>query len=347
MRTPGYHGRYLRIDLSTRTWRYCDWPAGVLRQFLGGVGLGTWLLLSESRPRQDPLSAEAPVAIVFSPLVGSPLTTSAKFAVVSQSPLTDRINDSLSSSHFAIAGKKTGCDALLITGQSPVPVALRIQPDRVDFLDAAAWWGLSAQETGDAFRSEQGNGFRVAAIGVAGENLVRYATVSHDGRHAGRGGTGAVWGAKRLKAIGVQGDRLTDYAQPRELMSYAKRLSQKSFGPETAKYRELGTVSNLLTFNRLGTLPTRNFQQGEFESAQSLALENHAADLPRTRTSCAACTIGCEHLFVPAGRQSGVRMEYESLFALGSLCGIADPQIALQAVSLCDEYGLDTISTGG
>ncbi|MGQ0634003.1 MAG: aldehyde ferredoxin oxidoreductase family protein [Planctomycetaceae bacterium] len=360
--TPGYHGRYLLIDLARNETEPVPLEASTLRRYIGGSGLGTWLLHQHSRDRQDPLSPEAPLAFVFSPLVGSPLTTSAKFAVMCQSPLTGRINDSLSSSHFAIAGKKTGYDALVIVGSAARWTYLVVEPLGVTFGDATALAGLPSSAAAASLTEQLGTGFRIAAIGPAGENLVRYATVSHDGRHAGRGGTGAVMGAKRLKAVAVRGDRLTDYAHPTELATYSKELSRKSFGPATAKYRELGTASNLLTFNRLGTLPTRNFQAGEFAGAPSLAPESLARDRDRTRASCAACTIGCEHIFPLVGKAfqsgsgnsqqprtadvQGVRMEYENLFALGPLCGIDDAQTVLAASAACDRLGIDTISAG-
>lgn len=353
---PGYHGQYLRIDLSSRQVETRPLPADVLRQFVGGSGLGTWLLLTEGAAGVDPLSPDAPLAFVFSPLVGSPLTTSAKFAVMAKSPLTQRINDSLSSSHFAIAGKKTGHDAIVITGAANGPTCLVIDESGVRFESAAEVWGQASRPAGERLCQQFGAKYRIAAIGPAGENLVRFATISHDGRHAGRGGLGAVMGSKRLKAIAVWGERQVEFADPDGLVAYARDLSKKSFGPATEKYRELGTVSNLLVFNRLGTLPTRNFQSGTFESAASIAPEQLDRDRSRTRTSCAACTIGCEHIFPMVGNglsaggtgiATGVRLEYESLFALGSLCGISDPRVVLQAAALCDELGLDTISTGG
>lgn len=343
----GYHGQYLQIDLTTGKAIPRPLPEQVLRDYIGGSGLGTWLLNHTCQPRQLPLAPSSPLIFVFSPLVGSPLTTSAKFAVVGHSPLTSRINDSLSSSHFAIAGKKTGSDAFVITGQAPEWSMLVIDGENVSLRPSPQLTGKTSRETTELLRVELGLGFRMAAIGPAGENLVSYATISHEGRHAGRGGMGALMGSKRLKAIAVRGQKPTPYARHDELIEYSRNLSQQSLGPATAKYRELGTVSNLLVFNRLGTLPTRNFQQGSFEPGLALAPEHLPDSIPRTRSSCAACTIGCEHLFHLPGRKTGVRMEYENLFALGPLCGISDPETVLQASQLCDDYGLDTISAGG
>src|SRR5206468_2239682 len=178
----------------------------------------------------------------------------------------------------------------------------------------------------------------------AGENLVRYATISHENRHAGRGGLGAVMGSKKLKVVAVAGSQRVEVADPAGVVAAAKDLSQRSFGPATAKYRELGTVANLLTFNRFAALPTRNFQQSTFEGAAALSGEELNAARRVARRSCAACTIGCEHIY--AAPDGEVRLEYESLFALGPLCGIGDRDAVLRAARLCDRLGLDTISAG-
>ena len=348
----GYHGRYLRVDLTRGTSEAVPLSGEILRSFLGGSGLGVHLLQREAAAGAEPLSPEAPLAFVFSPLVGSPLTTSAKFAVVSKSPLTERINDSLASSGFAIAGKKTGFDAILITGRAAAPSILVIDDGDVRIEPAAGLWGLDIDAAAGWLRERFPGDASSAIIGPAGERQVRYATISHDGRHAGRGGSGAVLGAKNVKAVVVRGRQRCAWARPRELAALAKQLSARSFGPATAKYRELGTAGNLLAFNRLHALPTRNFQQGSFEAADALSPESLSASRGKTRASCAACTIGCEHIYrldsaphEPSAR--GVRMEYENLFALGSLCGIGDAGVVLAASHRCDQLGLDTISLGG
>jgi aldehyde:ferredoxin oxidoreductase len=346
----GYHGCYLRIDVAQPSAERVLLGEAALRAYLGGSGLGVYLLLREGAAAVDPLSPEAPLAFVFSPLVSSPLTTSAKFAVVSRSPLSDRINDSLSSSHFALAGKRAGCDAIVLVGRACEPSVLVIDDGRVRLEPAGSLWGLDCPATEARLRSQLGAGYQIAAIGPAGERLVRYATISHDGRHAGRGGSGAVLGAKNIKAIAVRGTQITRWARGEELVALARRLSDRSFGPATAKYRELGTAANLLVFNRLGALPTRNFQAGTFAGAAALSPEQLVETRSKTRTSCAACTIGCEHIYgVRSGDEasSGVRLEYENLFALGPLCDIRDPDVVLAASRRCDELGVDTISAGG
>lgn len=341
---PGYHSRYLRVDLTAGTSTWVPLEEHVLRRFVGGVGLGTYLLHRESPPQADPLAPEAVLVFSLSPLVGTPLTTSAKFAVVGKSPLTERLNDALSSSHFALAAKRAGMDALVVTGACTSPKLLVIDDGQVHVHSAADLWGLPAAETADKIRARLGPEYQTVIIGPAGENLVRYATISHENRHAGRGGLGAVLGAKKLKAIAVAGTQRTPVAQPEAVVTAARDLSKKSFGPATAKYRELGTVANLLTFNRFAALPTRNFQQGTFAEAAQLAGEELNNARRVARRSCAACTIGCEHMY--AAPSGPVRLEYESLFALGPLCGIGDRDTVLAAAQLCDRLGLDTISAG-
>jgi aldehyde:ferredoxin oxidoreductase len=342
----GYHGCYFRVDVSRGHVDRVPLPEAVRRQFLGGSGLGAWLLLEEGDPSADPLAPDAPLVFAFSPLVGSPLTTSAKFAVVSKSPLTNRINDSLASSGFAIAGKRCGCDAIVIVGRAAALSVLIIEDGQVRLEEAGDLRGATCPATEATLKARLGPGYQIACIGPAGEHAVRYATISHDGRHAGRGGSGAVLGSKNVKAIAVRGTQRSEWAHPRELTELSRSLSQRSFGPATAKYRELGTAANLLTFNRLGALPTRNFQSGTFEGAVSISPEQLRTTHTRTRASCVACTIGCEHIYA-IGNESGTRLEYESLFALGSLCGVSDPDAVLRASRLCDELGLDTISAGG
>ena len=344
----GYFGRALVVDAGTGAAEVLPLPDGVLRRYVGGVGLGTWLLHRLAPVGVDPLAPEAPLAFVFSPLVGTPLTTSAKFAVVAKSPLTGLLNDALASSHFAIAGKRTGHDAIVVTGRAERPSVVVVDGDGARTEPADDLWGLSAADAEARVRERLGPAYRVAAIGPAGERLVRYATVSHDGRHAGRGGLGAVLGAKNVKAVAVAPAAGVKVAlcDPGAVVAAARDLRSRSFGPATAKYRELGTLANLLAFNAVSTLPTRNFREATFESAAALSAEDLAGARSVARESCAACSIGCEHLYrTPSGGKT--RVEYENVFALGPLCGVGDPDAVLAATELCDALGVDTISAGG
>jgi aldehyde:ferredoxin oxidoreductase len=348
MTAGGYAGRALVADVSatSASGSVLELPEPVLRAYLGGVGLGTWLLHRLAPARVDPLAPEAPLAFVFSPLVGTPLTTSAKFAVLAKSPLTGLLTDALASSQFAIAGKLTGHDAIVVRGRAAELSVLLVDAAGVRLEPAPELAGLPAAEAEAAVKERFGRGWRTAAIGVAGERGVRYATISHDGRHAGRGGLGAVLGAKNLKAVLVRAGTKVEVADPAAVLAAAKDLRQRSFGPATAKYRELGTLANLLAFNAVSTLPTRNFTAATFAEAPRLAAEELHELRGVARNSCASCSIGCEHIYSRKGGGSQ-RMEYENVFALGPLCGVSDPDDVFAASARCDELGIDTISAGG
>ncbi|MGZ8633375.1 MAG: aldehyde ferredoxin oxidoreductase family protein [Solirubrobacteraceae bacterium] len=342
----GYFGRALVVDVTDGSAEELALDVETLRRYVGGVGLGTYLMHRLAPRGVDALAPEAPLAFVFSPLVGTPLTTSAKFAVVAKSPLTDRLNDALASSHFEIAGKLSGHDALVLTGARETPSVVLVDGDGARVQDAADLWGLPAADAEARLRERLGPAWRIAAIGPAGERLVRYATVSHDGRHAGRGGLGAVLGSKRIKAVAVRAAKKCAIAEPQRVLAAARDLRERSFGPATAKYRELGTLANLLAFNAISTLPTRNFQAATFAGAPLLAAEHLAEARGVARDSCASCSIGCEHIYATKGGGQ-VRVEYENVFALGPLCGVSDPDAVLSASARCDALGLDTISAGG
>ncbi len=343
----GFHGRLLHIDLSAGQSFWRQLGEARLRAFLGGIGLGTSLLYEFAPPRVEPFSPANPLILTSAPLVGTGLTTTAKFAVVTKSPLTGFIADSLSSSFFALELKRAGLDALVITGRAASMVYILIHDGAVEIREAGHLAGKSPSETESLVRFElNSSAVRVAAIGKAGENRVRFATISNEGRHAGRGGVGAVMGSKNLKAIALRGDQDTRAADPKGVDAIADSLRQRSLGSLTDKYRNIGTVANLTVFNRLGTLPTRNFQQSTFDHAEALSGENLTENNFSRRHGCASCTIRCERLF-KALNGAEQRLEYETLFALGPLCGIKDPEVVLQAAQLCDFYGLDTISTGG
>src|SRR3954463_11489434 len=352
----GYFGRALVVDLADASAEALPLPEDVLRAYIGGAGLGAWLMHRRAPPRVEPLAPEAPLAFCFSPLVGTPLTTSAKFAVVAKSPLTGMLNDALASSHFAIAGKLPGHDAIVVKGACAEPSVLLIDGDGPRLEPAGDLWGLPAADGEERLRERIGKAWGGgvgrggagggASIGPGGENLAKSAPVPHAGRPAGRGGLGAVLGAKLLKAIAVKPATKVPSADPRAVLEAARDLRARSFGPATAKYPELGPPANLLAFTAIATLPTRNFQEATFSDAPRLAAEDLAEARGIARDSCASCSIGCEHIYKGAGGK-GVRVEYENVFALGPLCGVSDPDAVLAASGRCDELGLDTISAGG
>ncbi len=346
----GFHGRLLHIDLTAQASTWQNIEAARLTAVLGGGGLGASLLYEFAPPHVEPFCADNPLIFTSAPLVGTGLTTTAKYAVVTKSPLTGFIADSLSSSFFALELKRVGVDALVITGAAEQPTYLLITDSGVEFRDASPLWGISAQATEERIRhtvrTEKEAEVRVAAIGPAGENLVRFATLSNEGRHAGRGGVGAVFGAKKLKAVAVRGQCRVTVADTAAVENIVATLRERSVGPHTAKYREIGTVANLAVFDRLGSLPTRNFQNTPLARAEALSGESLVTNSFSQTHGCAACTIRCERLFRSLSGEAQ-RLEYETLFAFGPLCGIEEPDVVLRAARLCDQYGLDTISTGG
>lgn len=352
----GYAGRLLRVDLSSGDcWAEPIDPAA-LQLTIGGIGLGTYLLYTYCPSGVDPLAPEAPLLFVSSPLVGTAVTTTAKYAVLAKSPLTGYIGDSLSSSHLALELKRTGYDALVITGTCREWSYLVVtdHPDRPAVLRSAGrLTGLGTWQTENAVREElAGEGMpaaRTAVIGPAGEHQVLYATISNDGRHAGRCGGGAVMGSKRLKAVAARGRQRVHVADPPRLQAANARLIERTMGPATAKYRQLGTPANVLVFDRLGILPTRNFQASTFEAAERVSGEELLRVHHAQTVGCASCTVGCEHLYktFDGGPEVQARLEYESLFALGPLLGIGDANTIIRLARQCDELGIDTISAGG
>lgn len=342
----GFHGRLLRIDLTRRESSWIPLEESRLRGYLGGIGLGASLLYEWAPPGVEPFAPDNPLIFASAPLVGTGLTTTAKFAVLTKSPLTGFIADSLSSSRFALELKRIGVDALVVTGSASSLVYIFIGRGSVEIRDAESLRGQSAAASEAMIQEDLGEPARVAAIGVAGENGVRFATISNEGRHAGRGGVGAVMGAKNLKAIALLGTEDISCADPAGVEAVAESLRRRSLGPLTDKYRSIGTVANLSVFNRLGTLPTRNFRQSTFDRAEAVSGEALTENYFSRRHGCASCTILCERLFKSAAGEEQ-RLEYETLFALGPLCGVDDPQTIISAAALCDEYGLDTISAGG
>lgn len=345
----GYHAKVMIIDLTTRDVGWESIPESILTQFIGGTGLGSYLLFRHCPAGIDPFDPENPLIFVGSPLVGSRLTTSSKFAVLTKSPLTGMIGDSLSSSFIAVELKRSGCDALIIKGRSPAPVFLTILDGNVEFHDSMHLRGMDTVETEKKIKELVGHRTRVACIGPAGEQLVRYASIANDGgRQAGRTGTGAIMGSKNLKAIGIRGGTLPKVFDAPGLNEVGRDLSRRSLGAATEKYRTMGTVANVAVFDALGTLPTRNFQQSRFEKAHLVSGETFHETHFVKNAHCANCTIGCEKIVVTNDGNSKKqgRMEYESAYSLGSLVGVGDPNAVIRASALCDEMGMDTVSAG-
>lgn len=346
----GYSGKILHIDLTTRkTWVETK-PEEWYKVYIGGTGMATRLCWENIKPGCDPLSPDNPICIAGGVFTGTPVPVGGKYGLASKSPLTGFIGDSLSGSWFAVALKRAGWDGIVVHGSSPDWVYVLVDDDRVEFRDASKLVGLGTFETEEAIREEMGDDqVRSATIGKAGENLVLFANVTNDGRQAGRTGHGAVWGSKKLKALSVRGTHGVAVADPETLLKMSYDISQQAQGPYTQKYRILGTSSNVLNLNRLGLLPTRNYQQGVFEHAELVSGEYLYEHFKVKTIACAQCPIACEQMRRAkdgpyAGAMTGV--EYESLFAVAPNCGISDAQAAIKIIDICDEDGMDAMSTG-
>ncbi len=350
MRNFGYHNKALHINLSNEHTQEVDIDNKVLELIIGGTGLATYLLHKYCPEGTEPLEPSNPLIFASSPLVGTRLTTSSKFAIATKSPLTGLIGDSLSSSYMALELKKTGYDAIIITGKRQSNTLLTIKNNSVKFIDAKHLSSKTTSQTESQVKSLVGNQFSVCSIGIAGENMVRFASIANDGgRQAGRTGVGAVMGSKNLKAIAIHGTNKTSIYDESSINRIRANLNKKSLGPATEKYRTLGTISNLSVFNRLNVLPSYNFQQTKFANIAPITAETTELTHKLGSAHCASCTIGCEKIFTSrteSGSTIKSRLEYETAYALGPLIGISNPDILIESSNLCDQLGLDTISTG-
>jgi aldehyde:ferredoxin oxidoreductase len=342
----------LEVDLTTRTWRRSALNDEVFADALGGIGLAVRLMDERVRGPLDPLAPENPVVFAAGPFASTPVPAANKHALATISPLTGLLNEGLSSSHFSAVLRRCGLAAIVITGAADTWTTLAIDGDQIRFEDASPLAGMSARETTKALRDAYGDrSLRVCAIGVAGERGVRYAACENDGRQAGRGGTGAVLGAKKLKAVALRGRGEVAVADPRATAAFSATLRERALGPKTAKYRILGTSANLRVLQRMGQLPTRNFTAAQFEGAENVTPER-ARESKGTylelRAGCAGCPVQCEHLYVrkDRDRRAAAASEYESVWAFGPNCGVDDLDAVLDAIARCDAVGLDTISTG-
>ncbi|MGC9357007.1 MAG: aldehyde ferredoxin oxidoreductase family protein [Anaerolineae bacterium] len=346
----GYHGKILHIDLTERKHWVEEKPEAWYKIYIGGVSMATRLCWENIEPGCDALSPENPVCFANGIFAGTPVPVGGKYGLASKSPLTGFIGDSLSGSWFSIALKRAGWDGVVIHGASDEWVNIFIDDERVQFRDAEHLLGLNTFETEEAIREEMGDDqVRSATIGPAGENMVRYANVTNDGRQAGRTGHGMVWGSKKLKAVSVRGTKGVRVYDPEKLMELSFQITEASQGPHTSKYRLLGTVTNVLNMNKIGLLPTRNYQEGVFEDAEMVSGEYLEEHHKVKKIACAQCPIACEQVSVAKtgpwkGAMTGI--EYECLFANGPNLGINDMNAVIKLIDIADESGMDAMSNG-
>ncbi len=347
-----YAKRILYVDLTTGKTETKPLKMELAKNYIGGIGLGMRLFLDNSKPGVDPLSPENPLIFVTGPLSGTMAPSAGNsYAVVSKSPLTGGINESKAHGFFGAELKRAGYDAVIFTGKSEKLVYAWIDDDSIQLLDAQHLTGKSPQETEETIREELGDYYiRVSAIGEAGEKLNRIGCIINDEfRAIGRGGMGAVMGSKNLKAVAVRGTNDVNVANLEEFTEFVRTVHERMKGPATRKYRTLGTPENVLVLNALAALPTRNFSQATFEGAEKVSGEYLNERYIKKIIGCATCGMRCDHIaLVPEGEYKGStsRVEFECLWALGPLCGVDRLDAIIEAIRLCDYYGMDGISAG-
>lgn len=353
----GYAGRIAWIDLTEETITDRVLEEEIARKYLGGKGLGAYLLYRSMGPHTDPYSAENKVIFVTGPLTGTTFPATARSGVVTKSPMTGTFLDTYAGGSFGPHLKRVGYDALVITGKARNPVYLLVESGGISIKDAKRLRGLSSSETEKQIRHDLKRDRRekvtVASIGQAGEGLVRFANIITEKRAYGRGGAGAVMGSKNLKAVAIKGDGKVPIADQKAYKEIEKRcrsnIAEHRLTKRGGVFPSVGTWMTVELTQNTGTLPTRNWQENTFVHAGDINGDAFKRYETRSR-ACVGCPIGCSRdtkasidgvEFVTEGP------DYETIFAFGSNCEIKDPGIIIAADKLCDEYGLDTISCGG
>jgi len=357
-------GKILRVNLWEERVKEEVLPEEVLKKWIGGRGLGVYLMLKEVDPKINPFSPANKLLILTGPLTGTAAPSSGRWCSVTKSPLTNTIHDSHSGGKFGPELKFAGYDAIIIEGAAEKPVYLWIYDGKAELRDARHLWGKDTHTTTDMIIEEmtpvigkdEAEKIKVACIGPAGENLVRFACIINDkNRAAGRGGHGAVMGSKKLKAIAVRGHKKIEVADPdkfREAVRAAMEKIRKS--PVTSQgLPTYGTAVLVNIINKHGIFPTRNFKTGVFPTADKISGEKLAETIlvkeEARKEVCWGCPIGCARwtrITTPPWTGEGGGPEYETIWAFGAQCGVDNLEAIAKANFLCNELGLDTISMG-
>ena len=348
----GWHGKLLRINLTTRTTSVEDIDPQVCRDFIGGRGVAIHYLSKEVDPLVDPLAPENKLIFATGPLTATPAPTGNRYMVVTKSPLTGAVAHSNSGGEFPTWMKRTGFDLFIFEGRASEPVYLLVNEDQVELRPAGHLWGKYTHETTDLLKAEHSDEARVACIGPAGENLALMASIMNDKhRAAARSGVGAVMGSKNLKAVVALGNKNPPLYDPEGMRTVSVDTS-KNVGADVKKgsnMRIYGTSYVPQVTNTLGILPTRNFLQGTFEHTDKIDGDALKDQYLIRHTPCYRCPLSCGRLTeVPDGpyKGKGEGPEYETISSLGTGCGVSDLAALVKSNYLCNEYGMDTIGAG-
>ncbi len=348
----GIHGKILEIDLNSHRFEITPLEPDLVADYIGGRGLGARLLYDRIDPRCDPLGPGNAIVIATAPLIGTNAPTAGRGHMVFKSPLSGSIGTSNCGGTWAPAFKSTGFDVLVIRGASPSAVMIEIKPGSVEILPADNLWGSDVHKTTEALTAGAADRrSRVLCIGPAGESRVRFAAVMNDRNRAyGRGGPGAVWGSKNLKAVRVFGQKKI---QVKDKDQYQAGFDQAYYllkqAPATKRLlRELGTAGLIELINLISMLPHRNFQDTSHleEDVEKISGETLAKRLLERAAGCFLCPMGCQR-HTRVGDKKGEGPEYETMVMIGPDCDIYDLEAVTRANYLCNELGMDTISFGG
>ncbi len=345
----GYGGQILRVNLTDKTIKKEPVTSELAETYLGGRGFGAYFLYAEVPQGADPLGPENKLIFSAGPLSGTLVPGAGKTDITTKSPLTGGYAGSNVGGMFSAEMKYAGYDSIIVEGASEEPVYLFIEDDTVKLRDASRYWGQGAITAERALKDELGEEFQIALIGPGGEKLVKYACIGHDfGRQAGRGGVGAVMGAKKLKAIAVRGTKSIPVADREEFREVAGELYKACAESDMIEeWQRLGTPGVTVWCNEIGGFPTRNFQGGFFEAYKDLSGEVMREKIVVTDKGCFACPSPCgkwSHT-----KKHGLRVEgpeYETIALIGGDCALADIEDVAKANYICDELGIDTISAG-
>jgi len=352
----GWHGRLLRVNLTTGDIREETIPEDEAKRFIGGRGLAIKYLMEGMNPRADPLSPENLLVMATGPLTSTPAPTGNRYMVVCKSPLTGALANSNSGGVFPTMMKRSGYDLFIFEGRAAKPVYLFVDERRAELRDASHLWGRNTHETDDAIKAETSDDTSVACIGPAGENGVLLAAILNDKhRAAARSGVGTVMGAKNLKAVAARG-KLSPALYDEDQMRAVVRAANQQLAADIKKgavMRIYGTSYVPDVTNEAGVLPTRNFQVGQFEGTHKINGPTLKEHFLIRHSGCYACPLACARLTEVkaevwgekyAGKGEGP--EYETIGSLGSACGIDNMAAIAKANYLCNELGMDTISLG-
>jgi aldehyde:ferredoxin oxidoreductase len=351
----GYTGRILHVQLSEqRTWVETP-PEAFYRKYLGGSAMGLAYLLQELKPETDPLSPDNILTLMLSVLTGAPISGQSRMTASAKSPLVSGIGDAQCGGFFPAELKFAGFDGIVIRGRAPQPVYLWIKDGAVELRDAQHLWGRITGEAEQMIRTELGDErIEVAQIGPAGEKQVRVAAIMNMSNRAnGRCGLGAVMGSKNLKAIAVRGkSKRLPLADAKRVHTLAKiGAGQVDVIPDMRGLADMGTAGVLSSQQMTGTLPTRNFGEGQFEGFEPISGEAMTETILKERDTCYSCSVRCKRVVEtefqsrPVERHYG-GPEYETLGTFGSYCAISDLNAVAMAGQLCNQYGMDTIGCG-